>query len=375
MTDDQDASVSRRDVLKQTGVAATALAGVGTAPAVAALGERKTTITTLAQRDEARGTERVSKRWLQQTKRATRVKEQLMNAHGNSEGVRSIGIVSADRTIGDLRAEAVSVEVTDPVHAQSIPSSVDGVPVVTSMAGRSEQTSDDCASDDYCRINPESIYGGLSVTTIHQEGTIGCRVAYNGAYHMLSARHTFIDKDKNGYCKDSIDVSTWQRNGTTLGSVATDFRKHDAALLRLNDANEDTGYSNGMVNESGKVVDRVTENGLKYLNGNDSETVYKRARASGAQSGGVEAIQLTNGDCLKNLPLIEGVVRSSTTQQGGDSGSVVYYKEPQPSSTDHLYVVHLATIRRSDTGWAAGSSANDMYNDQGIWYGGEPYSG
>jgi hypothetical protein len=140
MTDDQNAGVSRRDVLEQTGVAATALAGVGTAPAVAALGERKTTITTLAQRDEARGTERVSKRWLQQTKRATRVKEQLMNAHGNREGVRSIGIVSADRTIGDLRAEAVSVEVTDPVHAQSIPSSVEGVSVVTEVGSRMEAT-------------------------------------------------------------------------------------------------------------------------------------------------------------------------------------------------------------------------------------------
>jgi len=92
-------------------------------------------------------------------------------------------------------------------------------------------------------------------------------------------------------------------------------------------------------------------------------------------SGQVKAIQLTNDDCLNDFPLVEGVVRSSTTQQGGDSGSVVYYREPQSSSTDHLYVVHLATIRRSDTGWAAGSSANDMYNDQGVWYGGEPYSG
>ena len=382
MQESNDSGVSRRDVLEQTGVAATALAGVGTAPAVAAMGERKTTITTLAQRDEVRGTERVSKRWLQQTKRATRVKEQLMNAHEDNEGVRSIGIVSADRTIGDLRAEAVSVTISDPVHAQSIPSSVDGVSVVTEVTGgqdgdgvESTDHKDDCASHDYCRINPESIYGGLSVTTIHQGGTIGCRVVYNGKYHMLTARHTFIDKQKNGYCEDDTDVSTWQRNGTTLGSAAADFRKHDAALLRLNDENEDAGYSNEMVNESGEVVGRVTESGLKYLNGNDSETVHKRARVSGAQSGQVKAIQLTNDDCLNNLPLIEGVVRSSTTQQDKDSGSVVYYKEPQSSSTDHLYVVHLATIGRSDTGWAAGSSANDMYNDQGIWFGGEPYSG
>lgn len=374
MTDDQNAGVSRRDVLEQTGVAATALAGVGTAPAVAALGERKTTITTLAQRDEARGTERVSKRWLQQTKRATRVKEQLMNAHGNSEGVRSIGIVSADRTIGDLRAEAVSVEVTDPVHAQSIPSSVDGVSVVTSMAGRSEQTGDDCASDDYCRINPESIYGGLSVTTIHQIGTIGCRVVYSGKYHMLAARHTFVDNEQNGYCESEIDVSTWQRNGSTLGSVAADFQQKDATLLRLNDQNEETGYSNEMAAESGEVVGRVTESGLKYLNGNSGETVHKRARITGAESGQVKDIERTNTDC-KLGSFIRGVVRSSTKHEKGDSGSVVYYKQPQSSSSDHLYVVHLATLRPNNTDYAAGSSAEKLYDSEGVWYGGEPYSG
>jgi hypothetical protein len=71
---------------------------------------------------------------------------------------------------------------------------------------------------------------------------------------------------------------------------------------------------------------------------------------------------------------LEGVARSSTAQKKGDSGSIVYYKQAQSSSPDHLYAVHLATLEK-DNGYTAGSSANDMYNKQGIWYGGEPFSG
>lgn len=372
MQESNDSGVSRRDVLEQTGAAATALAGVGTAPAVAALGERKTTIVTLAQRDEARGTERVSKRWLQQTKRATRVKEQLMNAHGNSEGVRSIGITSADRTIGGLRAEAVSVGVTDSAHAQSIPSSVDGVPVVTEVTGRSEPTG--CV-DGYCPINPDRIKGGIDFQTPYRNGSIGCRVVYNGNYHMLTARHSFVKRTEEGYCKGSMDVSTWQRDGTTLGPVAADFQQKDAALLRFNDQNSDTGYSNKMVDESGEVVGRVTESGLKYLNGNTGETVHKRGKSTGAQSGYIKKIQQYIYCDSKFSPL-EGVVRSTPDQEQGDSGGVVYFKQPQSSSPDHLYVVNIASIKELDgTDDNKGSSANVMYNDHGIWFGGESYQG
>jgi len=88
----------------------------------------------------------------------------------------------------------------------------------------------------------------------------------------------------------------------------------------------------------------------------------------------VKDIQRTNTDCTFGS-YIRGVVRSSTKQKKGDSGSVVYYKQPQSSSSDHLYVVHLAMLRPDGTDYAAGSSAEKLYDSEGVWYGGEPYSG
>jgi len=373
MNDDQNAGVSRRDVLEQTGVAATAIAGVGTAPAVAALGERKTTITTLAQRDEARGTERVSKRWLQQTKRATRVKEQLTNAHGNSEGIRSIGIVSADRTIGDLRAEAVSVGVTDSAHAQSIPSSVDGVPVVTEVVDNSQLTGE--CSDDLCVENVDNLKGGMGFETDYLNGTIGCRVQYNGSEYMLSARHMFVGTDDNAYCKSSTNTSIWDMNNETIGIAPEDFQEKDAALLQPDSHHDYIGYSDQIVYESGRVVGRVTKDGLKYLNGKKSETVHKQGNSTGYSSGYVKEIQTTE-ECLNAIQNIKNTVRSTPRQEKGDSGSVVYYKESQSSSDDHLYVVNLASFGIDDgTNDTKGSSASILYKDHGIWYSGEPYEG
>jgi hypothetical protein len=217
--------------------------------------------------------------------------------------------------------------------------------------------------------------GGFDFQTPYRNGSIGCRVVYGGKYHMLTARHTFVEDDNNGYCKDQMDVSTWQRDGTTLGPVAADFQRKDAALLRFNDANNDTGYSNSMVDESGEVVGRVTESGLKYLNGNTSETVHKRGKSTGAESGYIKKIQdyVFCGDPLSTL---QGAVRSTPDQEQGDSGGIVYFKQTQSSSPDNLYVVNITSVKKTDgTDDNKGSSANVMYNDHGIWFGGDPYQG
>lgn len=362
------------------GSSSIAFAGIGTATAtVAGLGENTTRITILARGDQAARTARVNKSWLQQTKRATTVKESVKNALRGRSDVHTIGIRSADRTIGDLRAESVDVQVSPEGTLDGIPSAMDGVPIV---AEQSEPPVPTSCSDCYCGYTSK-VFGGETCNNDLENSTLGCRVFYNGSTYLLGARHSFIGTADDAYCQDSLNTKGWARAGhedETSGIVATDssgnplaFKKHDAVLLKLRDF-VDESISNDMASEDGKVVGRVTGNGLDYLNSNN-KSVQKRGRTTCKTSGHIKKIQqeiLCNG-----FPTVYGVVRSTPEQKEGDSGGPVYFEERNSSSPDDLYLVNIATHSKTSDGSydAQGSSANDMYDDQGIWYGGNPYDG
>lgn len=363
------------------GSSSIAFAGIGTATAtVAGLGERTTRITILARGDQAARTARVNKSWLEQTKRATAVKNSVKNALRGRSDVHTIGIRSADQTIGGLRAESVDVQVSPDGSLDGIPSAVDGVSVV---AEKSEPPVPTSCSDCYCGYTSD-VYGGETCNNSIENSTLGCRVFYNGSTYLLAARHSFVGTANDSYCQNSLNTEGWSRAGhedETPGIVATDdsgnplaFKKHDAVLVKLRDF-ADESITNDVADVDGKMVGRVTENGLDFLSSNSNYTVHKRGRTTCETNGYVKKIQqeiLCNG-----YPTVWGVVRSTPEQKQGDSGGPVYFKELNSSEPDDLYLVNIATHSKVNDGSydAQGSSANDMYNDQGIWYGGNPYDG
>jgi hypothetical protein len=337
------------------------------------LGERKTKITILAEGERAAKTVRVSKSWYQQTKRATQVKESVKNALKGRSDVHTIGIRSDDRTIGGLRAEAVDVQVDPDGSLDGIPSSMDGVPVVAEKSERPKQTG---CSDCYCEYHDE-VYGGLTYTTDYWDGTFACRVKKDGNKYLLGARHVFIEKEEKGYCEDSTDTDVWSRADhidTIFGVADSYYPDHDAALLKLDD-NADESISADMVgsgSRDGVVVGRVTGAGLDYLNSKDS-TVQKRGRSTCFESGHIKKIEQEIGCGWFDSQTIQGIVRSTPDQEKGDSGGPVYYEEPQSSGADKIYIVNMATHEKNTD--AQGPSADDMFDNYGFWYGGEPYDG
>jgi hypothetical protein len=250
---------------------------------------------------------------------------------------------------------------------------VEGVSVVTEVAGDSQLTGE--CTDDTCTHNIDNLKGGMGFETDFLNGTIGCRVQYNGDEYMMSARHMFVGTADNAYCKSSTNTMTWEKGGDTIGVLSEEFQEKDASLLQPNSEHDSIGYSDGIVGESGRVVGRVTRDGLKYLNGKKSETVHKQGAVTGSESGHIREIQGSE-ECLNPIQNIINTVRSSTDQKKGDSGSIVYYKEPQSSSDDHLYAAHLTSFGIDDgTNDAKGSSASILYKNHGIWYAGEPFRG
>lgn len=116
----------------------------------------------------------------------------------------------------------------------------------------------------------------------------------------------------------------------------------------------------------------MTKNGLDYLKSN-SETVQKRGIVTCIKTG--QIVATGKARLCSNGNFINDLVYSTPTQEVGDSGGPVYYEQVQTNSTDKLYLAHIATHYDKDNNNAVGSSANKMYQERGIWFGGDPFEG
>lgn len=355
---------SRRRVLKSLGAGTLGFGGLSNASVVVGATERATRIGILAEGDEIVREVKVPKRWKTQAEQAARAKRQISNSVGSRSDVHTVGVGNRESTIDGLKKHTVDVQVDAGGDTGGIPDEVNGIPVVVGESGRSKAT---CYTQD-----KSSIYGGLGSDgpdNDDSQGTLCCRVFKNGSKYMLGCRHLFVEyKDDHDYCSDADTTDeAWWRAGEVAGQVVENYPRHDAVLMDTDDTSEPV--TNSIVDESGGITGRVTGDGLEYLK-SSSEQVQKRGVETCITAGEVLKIRQELFCSLDSADYIGGVVKSSADQDSGDSGGPVYYKDEKD-----LYLVNIATARDPDDGYAQGSSANDIFNDQGVTFGGDPYSG
>jgi hypothetical protein len=209
------------------------------------------------------------------------------------------------------------------------------------------------------------------------DGSLCCRVydKRNGSWnkYALTARHLFL----SDWCdNDNIAGRKWAQMDSDCadedGYVVEGYQGHDAALLDLD--NTSTDITNAFMYESdGLIRGRVTKDGLDYLKSNN-ETVQKRGRNTCIETGEIKKTQQEM--FCKDGNYVGGVVRSTPDQKAGGSGGGVYYEEYNSSKENDLYMVNIATHKPGDGTYdAKGSSANDMANDHGFWFGSDDFSG
>jgi hypothetical protein len=243
-------------------------------------------------------------------------------------------------------------------------------------------------ADDSDGNGKDEIYGGMACLGIEnagtsdsqsvKKGTLCCRVYKNGTKCMLTARHII----RGDNCKGSsiTDGSyAWGRSYENdgydrLGGISHAYQKFDAALLNRRFPEYDEFTYEITEELSGGIIGRVTGDGIDVLQSEPAGQVHKRGRRSCATVG---EIKTTRGDkdyCGKlTNPYLQDVIETTADQKDTDSGGPVYIRREDGSNPDDLYLLHIAT--RANSGNALGSSANVMNEQEGIAFGGNPYSG
>jgi hypothetical protein len=385
-------AVSRRQTLAAvTGATVSGLAGVP-ATVVGDSGRRKQ-ITTLASGDESHKTVSVSKRWYQHKEQAIRVKEALSRQYLGRDGIHSVSIESGGKSVGNLRGKRVLVA-ADPKNGgaglDSVPRSVEGIPVRTVERQRPEPTGD-CytgAADDSDGNGKKEYYGGMSFeglenltdpdksTSTVQSATLCCRVYKDGTKYMLTSRHPI----SGGPCQD-VDITSdnygWGRTGGNsqveqLGNVSYAYKKFDAALLDLRFPNYDEFVYDITAESSGGIIGRVTGEGIDYLQSASGASVRKRGQNTCETIGVLEE---TKSDLWYCDFFEQDQIISSVNQKNRDSGGPVYRHIDDGSNPDDLYLLHIASRSTDQNDYAQGTSANAMNKQENITFGGNPYNG
>ena len=386
--------VSRRQTLSALGATGTAVSGLAGVPtAVVGDSGREKRITILAAGEESHETVSVSKRWYKHKQQALKVKEALSNRHSDERDLHSVGIERGGRTIDGLRSKRVLASFVPGASQEAkdaVPSSVEGIPVRTEESERPEQT--DCytgASYDGDNDTDEDVYGGRAVrgvknindgdstfTTV-EKATLCCRVYLDGTKYIMGCRHML-----NGDNCDGLDVSNvgWGRlnnSGTVAhrGDAVEAYQKFDMALMNLKFPNSDEILYDIADEPSGGIVGRVTGDGIDYRQADSTPDfiVRKRGRTTCKTSGTIQEARKDVSPCIGVTE--QNQIISSAEQKQGDSGGPVYIHRSDLSDPDDLYLLHIATRKTPDNGYAQGSSANVMNQQENVTFGGNPYNG
>ena len=384
------ANASRRQTLSTIAASSAVVSGLAGVPTtVVGTSGRKKRITILAAGDESRETVRVSKRWYKHTEQAAKVKEAISNRMAGERAVHSIGIENGDESIGGLRSDRVVTSVLPSASQQTrdaVPSSVEGIPVRTEESEPPEQT--DCYTGptyDGDDDPDEDIYGGRGATGLkEQDGeyvsvespTLCCRAYKNDTKYIMGCRHMF-----NGDNCDGGDITDrkWGRVNdsgevTPMGDVVHAYQVFDAALMDISAPNYREILSD-VADQYGGVVGRVTQDGVEYLQ-SQSTTVSKRGRSTCKTTGTIHKRGVDYYKCseLNPFPTERRQIVTTANQEDGDSGGPVYHQPGDTIDPDELYLLHIATRKTNEDGWARGSSAAFMNDEQNITFGPKKYS-
>lgn len=358
--------VTRRAVLKTTGVAGGLAASFQTLPEQVGAAERKQNIVVLREGEEVAKRVSVGQRWYRYLQHARKVLENRQDQLLAMDGVHGVGLERRGSTIDGLRKQALTVHV-EPGVTIDVPGEFDGVEVRQSHEGRPEPAAINCYD-----VKEDPIPGGVAEADEYTgNSTLCCRGFKNGSKYVIAARHTFTSDGSHCNSED-VTGREWHQPdvGDRVGEVAFAWQNNDVALL-------DTRHSsrtidNTIHDETGEVVGRVTKDGMDYIKSNNL-TLQKRGLNNCREAGNLLETGMVVG-CSGSFDFVDDVARSSPTTEPGDSGGPVYYEEAQTNDTDKLYLANIASFF-NDNDETLGASANSMYQERGVTFGGNPYSG
>jgi len=180
----------------------------------------------------------------------------------------------------------------------------------------------------------------------------------------MSSRHVITGKfcdhnDPNG--------QDWNQYDTTkVGTVEKEWQKYDTVLLNLDDTSRD--ISPDIVNESNKVVGRVTQDGLDCFKSQNTD-IKKRGISTGLENDQIVETDADSWDCSLNNN-INGLFITDHDRSGGDSGGPHYYEAD--SGALYLAGMHMGYY---DSDEALAISADHIENNENIWFGGNEEDG
>lgn len=353
-----DGTIKRRTYMSNLGAV-----GVGLGPVLSVReeGDRKEIVVT-RNADGPTETTRVPLDWYRHMKHAEKVADRLTDHLINEPGVASVGIGTAESSIGGMRRKAIEVGLHGDSTPVAIPDRVEGIPV---QVDRNVSVEYHCYTGSY-----NTLKGGISCEDPDGvvEGNICCRVYDGGNEHILTVRHLFTSDESA--CTDGHTVfegTSVYRNGNSIGTIADGSVEHDIVWATPDSNNDINGR---IVDESAPVSGHVTKSGVSTFASN-SQSVDFRGRKSCQTTHNVQSYDNTLS-CDSGVVLTELIhFDSSDLVELGDSGGPFYHVN---SSGDACITGILSGVRNVNCGGfscdavAFGAAAYAINNHHGLTF-------
>ena len=279
-TEARKTTSSRRDILKAIGVSGVGAAGIGTLTPVRAAGD-DVKIATHMSGNEVKKTQLVSQRWYTHVQKSNEAAARLRTRFQGIKGVYGICCEVIDDSIGDLRKYGLKLIISKDGISKGIPQKVSEIPVdVERTAG----------FESMCYTGyKDPINGGNGHQTPYASATLTCRAKKNGRTYMMGCRHAFVNDDRQDNNCNGMDTThtPWYQGGPEVGEVVFAYQNHDCTLLDKS-SDGSRNFNNGIADENGSVVGRVTADGVSYLASNNT-TIHKRGRTTCRTNGTILA--------------------------------------------------------------------------------------
>ncbi|WP_231190291.1 S1 family peptidase [Haladaptatus sp. DYF46] len=295
----------RRTYLKKLG----GMVGIGSIPSFDILGMSSTTTIPIAMSGETvMHSEKVNKKWLDQTKQARNALEETRERHKDQFQKLSLSPISD--SIQGRRKMGIKMYVENNINKVDLPDKVDGIKINIVDAEPLEPNAWPCHGAGLYYSLP----GGGQV----EDGTACCRVKDDsGTFYLLTAAHLF------DACSSNPGGDEATHAGNRIGYVNEWHTVHDWVGIKRDNDN-DIYFNNKIFNGDGnreQVTGYLTYQAMVSWS-SSQQTVYKYGCSTGKTSGHISDVSVYGGfDCVD----MDGYgVELSATTAGGDSGGPLY---------------------------------------------------
>jgi hypothetical protein len=261
--------------------------------------------------------ENVSKRWWNHRNHAHEVKDKIVENLKTVNGFAGAGLGTTDTTIGGKRKFKVDVKVENSSINLGIPSSVEGVPVDTTVVKEGKRLG--CHNDGpYSTMKGGVICQEKPDTSNYT--TTGPMVKRNGTRYLLTCWHMY-DNNLDKHCANA-DGDPFYHQGTQYGNVVDSDHLNDWALVDVDPSNMTSGILTSHDNSVHEISAWFTESGIDSAN-SDGRRFHRQGVTMGLESGYIGNTDVDNigpQDCINPDYCITYAIDGAD----GDSGGPIF---------------------------------------------------